>query len=281
MKIAISVDSAGDIRGALQEKYNIFTIPFPVTLGEEVLFDDGKSVTPSKIVEFVNETGKLPRTSAINIVEFEEYFKNILKKGYDAIIHITISGEVSGTLSIAKIAAEKFENVKVIDSRGLAIAEGLIAIKAAEAVNEGKDFGGVMATVTEAIEKVKISFVVKDVLYLHKGGRCSGLAMMVSNMLKLKPRIVLSDGKMCSGKKYRGNYEEVLKVFTQDFLKENNPDKTRVAVEYTTCEQKIVKAIKTQLKEYGFKEIIEVTAGATITCHCGPDTFGFAFFNQD
>ena len=66
---------------------------------------------------------------------------------------------------------------------------------------------------------MRASFVVDTLTYLHRGGRCSGVAALAGSALKLHPKIVVENGKMNPEKKYRGKMEKVLLDYTKD-LKE-------------------------------------------------------------
>ena len=84
MKICISCDSTCDIPKDLLEKYDIHLMPITIMLGTEE-HHDGIDVTPEDIFNFVDKTNELPKTSAVNIYEYTEYFKK-LRQEYDAVI---------------------------------------------------------------------------------------------------------------------------------------------------------------------------------------------------
>ena len=89
MKIAISTESTSDLSKDLLKENNIFVIRYPVLLGENV-YSDGDNITPDDIFEFVEETGCLPKTSAINEFTFKDYFKSILDQGYDGGVRVSL-----------------------------------------------------------------------------------------------------------------------------------------------------------------------------------------------
>ena len=125
------------------------------------------------------------------------------------------------------------------------------------------------------------SFVLKRLDYLYKGGRCSSLAYFGANLLKIRPQILVKDGKMISGKKYRGDFSHVVKSYVRDTLEEfDNPDLEEVFVTYTTCDKETVEQVKETLKERGFKNIHETRANATVTSHCGEFTLGILYIND-
>ena len=131
------------------------------------------------------------------------------------------------------------------------------------------------------VEKVQASFELKRLDYMHKGGRCSGLTLFAANLLKIRPQILLKDGKMIPGKKYKGNFAHVVKNYCQDVLEQfNTPDLSKAFITYTTADAEIVDIARAMLKEKGFKNIYETRAGATITSHCGEDCLGILYIND-
>ena len=279
MKIAISAESTIDLPKELLEKYNIKTTPFGVLLGEDLFFDG--ELPTSQIFDYVQKTKILPKTNAVNEYQFTEHFTKILEE-YDAIIHISLSSEISSACNNAKAAASKLQNVYVIDSRSLSTGIALLAIYASKlAANRNIAAAEIAKLVTERVPHVQASFIVERLDYLHKGGRCSSIALLGANLLKIRPQIVVKDGKMQSAKKYRGNIDKVIEDYSKDVIEQfNTPDLSVAFVTYTTATEGMVAAAKKALKEKGFKEIYETTAGATITSHCGEHTLGILYIND-
>lgn len=279
MKIAITADSTIDLTPELLLKYDIKTIPVNILLGDTEYLDG--EITVEEVFSYVDTNGVLPKTSAINEVRFTEFFEEVLKE-YDAIIHFDISQEVSAMYNNAVSAASKFNGkVAVIDSRVLSSAIGLIAIYARELINNGEEFNAVVEKVKARIPNIQASFVIERLDYLFKGGRCSSLALFGANLLKIRPSILLKNGKMGSHNKYRGNMPIVVKKYCEDTLKEfNHPDKTRVFITYTTATEEMVEAAKAVVLEHGFNEVLITRAGCTVASHCGGNTLGILYIND-
>ena len=278
MKIAITAESTIDLPKDLLEKYDIKTLPFTVILGDDE-YKDGE-ITSADIFRFVEINKILPKTSAINEAQYAEFFEETLKNN-DAVVHFCLSSEISSACSHAKAAAESMKNVYVVDTLSLSTGIALLAIYARELANEGKSAEEIFKLCEERTKDVQASFVVKKLDYLHKGGRCSSIALLGANLLSIRPEIVLSDGKMISAKKYLGKMEKVIEKYCKDVLSENqNPDRKYAFVTYTTATDEMVQIAKNALKEAGFETIYETTAGATITSHCGENTLGILFLNK-
>ena len=278
MRIAVSVESTNDMTIDLIKKYDVSVVPFNVLLGDET-FKDGQ-ITTEQIFESVEKTGVLPKTNAINQFEYGEYFES-LKKDYDAVIHICLSSSLSCSCQNATNAAKEIENVYVIDSKSLSTGIGLLAIYTRELAEQGVEVDEIVKKVTDRVSKVQASFVIERLDYLYKGGRCNSLQLFGANLLKLRPRIVVANGKMSSDKKYRGNMEKVVAKYCQETLADfNTPDLDKVFITYTTATPEMVEAARTAVKEAGFKNIFETRAGCTIASHCGGNTLGILYFND-
>ncbi|MBQ8427028.1 MAG: DegV family protein [Clostridia bacterium] len=278
MKIAISAESTIDLTKELIDKYQLKLIPFNIQLGDKSGFDG--EITTDEIISFVNTNGVLPKTSAINEFQYSEHFESLLKD-YDAVIHFSLSSELSLACANAKRAASQFKNVYIVDTQSLSTGIALLAIYAKKLVDEGLNANEIYEKVTARIPFVQASFELKRLDYLYKGGRCSGLTLFGANLLKIRPQILVENGRMIPGKKYRGNFVHVVKSYCQDVLdKFNTPDLSEAFVTYTTASDEILDIAVNALKERGFENVHVTRAGGTITSHCGEDCLGILYIND-
>ncbi|MCI5797128.1 MAG: DegV family protein [Firmicutes bacterium] len=278
MNIIVTTDSTSDLPKELVEKYNIGVMPLNVNLGDDT-FEDGIDIGPEKIFNYVDTTGILPKTGARSALAYQEFFEKQMKDlNADALIHISLSSELSSSHENALMASQELQNVKVLDSMSLSTGCALLVLSAIDKINEGKDLRTIYLELQEERNRVQASFVINNLKYLYKGGRCSALAMFGANVLRIKPKIKLASGKMIVDKKYMGKYEQVLINYVKDLLKDyQNVDKKRVFITFTTKNDEINAQIEQILKDYGFEEIIQNYAGSTIASHCGRDTLGVLF----
>jgi len=276
-KIIITSDSTTDLSAELCERYNIKTIPLSITLGGKT-YHDGVDITPDDIYEHQRKTGEFPKTAAINVDEAINFFKPFVDDGYK-VIHFGISSEMSSTYNNARLAAEELGNVYVIDNKNLSTGSGLLVIAAAEMALAGKLAEEIVDEINKLVPCVSASFVIDDLDYLYKGGRCTALEMFGANLLKLKPCIQVKDGKMGVSKKYSGRYGDVLKQYVDEQLaNKDNIITDRVFVTHAGCKPEIVEAILAQVKDSGiFDEVFLTRAGCTISSHCGANTLGVLF----
>ena len=281
-KIRISADSTCDLSPELVEKYDIAITPLKITLGDTD-YTDQIDITPQKIYDYVAETGVLPKTAAVSVGTYTDVFTE-LKKDCDEVVHFTISSEMSSCYQNAVLAAEEVGGVYVVDSRNLSTGIGHLAIEAAIAAQDetktGKD---VFDYVSSLVDRLDVSFVINSVNYLYKGGRCSGVAAVGANLLKLKPLIEVHDGKMDMAGKYRGNMKDVVKKYITDRLTVPGPifKRDRIFVTCTCTDYDLPNYAKEIVESLGlFDEVLITIAGSTITSHCGKDTLGILYINE-
>lgn len=278
MSIKVTATSTCDLPPELLERYQITMVPLYVSFGGNT-YKDGLEVTPEDIFRHVESGGQLPSTAAVNIADYQELFARLSSK-YDHVLHITIGSEFSCCYQNALAAAEDFSNVHVVDSRNLTVGQGFLALAAAQAAERGEDIRSILAMLEGMVDRVDTTFVVDKLDYLAKGGRCSSVVALGANLLKLKPCIVLADGKMTVGKKYRGPFEKVLADYVQDQLTGKDVDLDRIFVVHTRCDPSIPKNVCDIVRQFGFREVSTAVAGCTISCHCGPNTLGALFLRK-
>ena len=278
MRIKITSDSTCDLDAALLEKYDISLARLIVMKGGEG-YIDGESISPADIFAHVAAGGDLCSTAALGVGDYQDLFSRYASD-YDAVVHVSISSELSSSYQNACIAAAEFDNVRVIDSKNLSSGQGLVVIEAALAAQRGEKAEDIVAMLNELTGRVDTSFVVDKLDYLAKGGRCSSAVALGANLLKLKPCINLEHGKMDVGKKYRGVWTKLLPGYARERLEGKDICKDRIFITYTSCPPEVVDELRELLKAEGFGEILENVAGSTITSHCGPNTLGVLFIRN-
>ena len=278
MKICISAESTIDLPKEVLDEFGIKTVPFTITLGEKMGLDG--VTTPEEIFEYVDKTGVLPKTSAVNYAQYNEFFSDLLKE-YDEVIHFSLSSDLSVAYQNAVTAAEELGHVHVIDSKSLSTGIALLAIYASKLVKDDLKVDEIIEKVSERIPNDQASFVLATVEYLFKGGRCSSLARLGALLFRIRPQIIVSNGKMGPGKRYNGKQLACVEQYCADTLEQfNNPDLEIGFVTHSGATPDMVDAAVKAMKDRGFKRVIVTTAGATISSHCGPKCLGILYIND-
>ena len=275
----ISTDSPADVPAEIRERYDIRVIPLHIILDDDC-FEDGVNIQPDDLYAFYKKTGRLPKTSAVSVAEYTDFFKELTQDG-SSVVHISFSSALSATHQNARLAAEDFDNVYIVDSKSLSTGIALLAIKAAQLAQDGLDAKTIAHEMEYKREKVVTTFILDKLEFLYKGGRCSGIAMLGANVLGIKPSIVMVDGKLQVGKKYRGKLENCQMQYVRDLLEQyaGRIDTDRAFLSRTAgVSDEQMKALQKEIhKTLKFKEYIVSTVGCTITSHCGERTFTFEF----
>lgn len=278
--IRIAADSTCDLSKELIDKYNISIIPLHIVL-EDKEYRDGFDITPDEIYEWSDKNNTTPKTSAVGFEDAENAIKPIADTD-DEMIIFTISEKMSTTANVFRMAAEDLEvedKVSVIESANLSTGIGLLVIEAAIMAADGRTREEIVDFIEDMKPRVRSSFVVDTLTYLHRGGRCSSVAALAGGMLKLHPKIVVENGAMLATKKYRGKIDSVI----LDYAKEMEEDlkqakKDRVFITHSGCSQETIDSVKEYLESLGqFEEILITRAGGVISSHCGPGTLGVLF----
>ena len=281
MKIKILSDSTCDLSAELLEKYNITLVPLTV-IKDGQAYSDGVDITPADIFAHVAAGGDLCSTTAMNMGEYSEYFGKYSPE-YDGVLHINIGSGFSSSYQNACLAAEDFDNVRVVDSMNLSTGQGLVVLKACELAEQCQSLDELYQKVQEFTSRVETSFLLDQLAYMVKGGRCSSVVALGANLLNLKPCIEVKDGKLIVVKKYRGNYAKCLANYVKDRLNDREDlDRDTLFVTRTPVTDECLNAVKEAVDAYGkgFKNIYWTEAGCTVSCHCGPSTLGVLFVRK-
>jgi len=279
MRIKITTDSTCDLTSELLKAYDIDVFPLSIIMGGKSYLD-GIEIKPENIYRHVDAGGEITTTSAINVQDYLSYFGK-LSPAYDAVIHVNIGSGFSSCYQNAVIAAESFSNVYAVDSRNLSSGQGLVALEAARLASEGLSGKEIITALGSFIPRVDVSFLLSQLDYLAKGGRCSSVAALGANLLRLKACIEVEGGAMRVWKKYRGSYEKTLIEFARERLAQNPPEAQRVLVVHTACPPGVVEAVCSEVESItGYAPFATPTAGCTICSHCGPCTLGIMYVRK-
>ncbi len=280
--IVLCADSTCDLSPELIEKYHVHLKPLHIIL-EGKSHDDGVDITPDQIYDIYREKKILPTTSAVNVEEYKEMARPFIEAGND-VIHINLGSGISTSHNSCRIAAEETPGLYCIDSGNLSTGMGLVVIAAAERIAAGMPVEQIVSEVQEFTHHVEASFVIDTLEFLHKGGRCSTLAMLGANLLKLKPCIEVNnaDSSMTVGKKYRGSLDKALLDYVKDRLEGRTDIRTeRIFITHSGISDERVELVKKAVEQYQhFDEILVTRAGCTISSHCGPNTLGILFVRK-
>ena len=277
MKIKITADSTCDLSEALLKKWDIALMPMHILMGEDSYLD-GVTVHPADVFAYVNRGGKMPKSAAANLVEYTEFFAPFAKE-YDAVIHISVSSKLSSCFQNARLAAGEFENVCVVDSQNICTGQGYLVLQAAKWAADGLPPKNISMRLQSLAKRVELSFVLNQLDYMAKSGRCSGVLAFGANILGIKPSLAVIDGELKVVRKYRGSLPICVgKYITDQLANREDIDRSMVFISSTQAKPGCMEAIKAGLRQYGnFENVYETDIGTTIGGYSGPGTIGIVF----
>ena len=275
-KFIITAESGSDLPKELVERYGVRIIPMHVTMGDETRPDGTFPV--KEVFDFYEKTGTLPKTAGSTPDDNAKCFRQIFEEYPDAhIIHIAYSAVTTVSFNAAKIAAEDFENIHLVDSKNVTIGQTAIIKATAEYIENHPDASpeDVIAFVENIRERTRFIFLPNTLLYLKAGGRVSNLAFHGASLLNIHPTIVIEDGYLVSGKKYRGNFDRCIKKMIADFFNTYNIDPETVMVcgsPGVSDENKDL--VYSLLSQHNVNTDQWFDTGAVISSHGGPGAIG-------
>ena len=277
MNIKITADSTCDLSEELLRQWNISLMPMHILMGGESYLD-GVTVHPADVFAHVKNGGQAPKSAAANLVEYTDFFAPFAKE-YDAVIHISVGSKFSSCFQNARLAAQEFNNVSVVDSENICTGQGYLVLRAAKWAADGLSAKNICMRLQSLAKRVELSFVLNQLDFMAKSGRCSGVLAFGANILGIKPSLAVIDGELKVVKKYRGSLPICVGKYIADQL-DGRDDIDNSMVFISSCEPKpgCMDAIKAGLRKYGkFEHIIETDIGTTIGGYSGPGTIGIVF----
>ena len=278
MPVRIITDSTVDIA----DKYsNLFTVvPLTVTFGEKD-YIDGVTINKQEFYQKLVSSPELPKTSQATPAAFADVFRDLQEKGDEAIV-ITVSSRLSGTYQSACIAAEDFPNVRVVDSKNVSIASGVLAEYALRCAEEGMGLDELANHLSKKRDEVGLVAMVDTLEYLKKGGRISGAAALAGGVLGIKPVVTTRDGELAVLGKARGSKKANNLLIEQ--IRKNGVDFSMpLLLGYTGLSDDMLRQYiqDSQCLWKGHVTDLDcVQRGSVIGTHAGPGAVAVAYFKS-
>ena len=272
--IAIVTDSTSDLTADKIENTLIYCIPLNVIFDDQTQFKDRVEITPKQVYDNLDE--KTPTTSMPSPQQFKEKYNKLKEKGYDKIISIHLSSNLSGTYNTAKTVSQLFDDIQieVIDSRNTSMAMGRLVLYTNQLIKKGYKFTDVITKVKENIKNINFYVVIETLKYLKRGGRIGKIAGTVGEILNIKPIVSINKkGELYTYDKNRGRSKSIKKLIKL-VNQEINDDLYNVDVMHTNSRedaQKVLNKIK-GINNINHRSVGEL--GPVIGVHTGPGLIG-------
>ena len=279
--ISIMTDSTADLGRELVARYGVTVVPLAVVFGQDA-YRDGVDIDTKRLFELVEQNKQLPKTSSPSPEVFRSVFEEAVADGGQA-LYIGISSKFSASVQNAALAAGTFPEgqVHVFDSANLSTGIAHLVLYACDLVSQGRQMGEILRLLEAARPKVRTSFKLDRLDYIHMGGRCTGVQALLSSVLKIRPVISVVDGGMIVAGKVRGSSRKSLDWMMDRFeedVRQGLVREDRVFLTHTGVHEDAVYMAEC-VREImpAMKEIFETPAGSVIGSHCGPGTIGILY----
>lgn len=274
MKVLVSTDSSCLINNEMLKKYEINVFPLNVIIdGEEFL--DNVTINQEQLCEAMR-SGKNIKTSTPAYGTIIEYFDNLFSKGYDHIIHFTISSKLSSMYNLFEtIAKDEYEGkLTVIDAYSVSSEMLSHVLYAYDEVQKGTNVEDIYNNVEKRKSVSSVYFVPENLTALKNGGRISPAIAAIGNTIGIKPLIVLQDGGLEKNKMIK-NTKHTLSDKIDELVKEYNPvDYDYTIVSFDPKPSTLEYIYNHMVEVLGKENIIEGIVPINVCAHCGPGTIG-------
>jgi len=275
VSVKVVVDSGSDIPRDLVLEHSLEVVPLKIRFGERE-YVDTKDLTTDQFWDLCETSKELPQTAAPSSGDFETAFNNARDEGFDQIVCITLSSDLSATYQAATLAAKTFENdlkIEVIDSRLATFAMGNLAITSAIEAKKGSSAAEIASLVHARIPYVHALGALDTLDNLRKGGRIGKAAALFGSLLSFKPIIAVRNGIIEADSKQRTRSKAlgylIEKVVGYGAI-------TDLAIIHANAPD--VDEFAEKLKDAtGIDDLKIAKIGAVIGTHAGPRTMGVTF----
>ena len=266
-KIVITCDSGLDVDPEIVKKYGIKILPIILKMGVNESLDDG-SVTPDDIIEYYQKEDDAVMTAPPTVQDTFRFFTKFAHMGY-TVIHITTSAKVSAAFDYASSAAESFNKIHIIDSKGYSLGGMPVVLKAAQMAEAGETVEKIVAECKSLADRVRMHALVTNLKYMHSSGRINIGQSLLLSVFGMMPSVAVEDGYFYVKKNYRGKLEKSAIKFIDDIMKNaKGVDRSNFFLGHTGMSNEILESCRQEVNQVSDFDNIIVTR-----CGCGITTF--------
>ncbi|APO46118.1 fatty acid-binding protein DegV [Paenibacillus xylanexedens] len=277
-KVRIFADSISDVPQDWIDQYNIEIVPLYIVF-QEKSYVDRLEINAKDMYNLVEIYDQLPKTAAPPPADFIQAFRPVIESGED-ILFISMSSHLSSTYQNALAAAREFPagRITVVDSLNVTAGTAMSVLLAAQMASDGKSALAIAERLEKVRHEIQLNILVDNLDYLHKGGRVSSIQNMIGSILRIRPVLYVSHGKVLSGVKYRGSKERIVKKLLQDILSHiHRIDHDQIIIAQTLEEETAEWIRNMILEETSVRNVHIIEGGCSICSHSGPHSLAISF----
>jgi hypothetical protein len=267
MKIGFVTDSTSYLPESIRAEFDVEVVPVQVVIDGNA-YDEGSEIT-AEVVTAALKQGKPVTTSRPSSAQFIAAYQRVLDRGYDQIISVHLSSELSGTYESALLAVAKSGlPVRVIDSRTIALAMGYPLIGGIRLAQNGAPIDDVEDYIRNRCEQSTIVFYVDSLEHLKRGGRISAMQSRIGTALSLKPLLTVVDGEIVQRELVRNSTKAFGRIV--EIAQNSGTVSSELAILHVAA-QDVAEIIAAQISQkLDNADIPLIAAGAVVGTHLGP-----------
>lgn len=274
MKIGLVTDSTADLDRSYVLAEGITVVPSQILFNLRHYTDNGVSLRVDQILTGMASGAGTISTTPPTPTEYEQAYHNLLER-VDHIISLHSSEQIAQNIVNARQAAKRFQNlVTVLDSRTIAVAQGLQVRRLAEGIERGLSLPQLLAEQQRAAQHTLSSFVVDDLRFLRMNGRISGAAAFVGNALNLKPILSIKNGAIQPTGRVMGHGRAIAALTDTAQQYQRTYGNINLGVTYTPGGEAAVNELRDSIARLSFHDMGNIPLGAAIAANAGPGVVG-------
>jgi DegV family protein with EDD domain len=275
--IKIVTDSAADIPSAMAEALDIAVIPLHIQIGEKI-YRTTNELGADQFYDWLQDEDVDVNAFSPPGAVYEQFYRKLCQD-YDYVFSIHMSGRINNVFRQAQQARDRLPasatRIEVIDSKLFSMAEGLVAVHAAQAVKAGAKASEVGRLINSLIQHCHLVFFVDSVDYLENAGRLSLASTVLGSMQRIKPLLLLDEGEIVPYERTRTRAKAIEGLFT--FI-EDFPAVKEVIALYSTTPEDIEKLLEKVEPIFPRDQVQIMQFGTSVGAHLGPGAMGVAVF---
>ena len=278
-KIAVITDSNTCLPDEILHRYQIEIVPIALIFGDEIL-RDGIDIDIPGFYARLRTADPLPTTSSPTPAQFIEIFQAAKSKGVDGIVVVTLSSKLSMSYNTAQIAVADMEGfpIRVVDSRMATIAQGFVALTAAEAATQGLALDDVASLAEKSTADIGFAVMLDTLEYLHRGGRVPAIASLIGSAVQLTPVVGnRGDGTVGIIAPTFGQKSAMERVLKEVEQRAKGRQLKRLAVMHADALERAKSLMEIVEERFACDEIYLVELTPVMGAHAGPGVVGLAF----
>lgn len=272
-QIALVTDTACDLPDEQLLHYDIRVIPLRVTTSQGE-FRDRFDISQEQLYTLLEN--EVPKTSMPLPEDAKALYQSLREEGATRVLHISMSGSLSGTCNMVSMLAKETEGlfVDVFDSQTLSCGLGLLVLEAAERLSEGMPVEQVIERLTKLRKHQLGAFVIRTLDFLRKGGRIGRVEGVVGSLLQIKPVIFVNDSGVYETLAKARGFDRALNLMQEAFFKRYQGRRVRIAIVHGNAAEEAAALLEKFCTQLDVAEGFISPVSPALAIHTGPGLLG-------